>query len=334
VVRSELAWFQDHGWTVTLASAQVDDLEERVWVAVPTAASDIRGMLRAARRLADIHQEFRADLVHCHGLRSFGIALLAGLRPAATVHGVGPLQAHSVAHRFAKRLAFALGPHLALAAYIAAPRLLPPRWQFVPHAADRLRTLRQVPFVAGELPTFLWLGRLATPKRPDVFIEALALASRVKPVRGIVAGSGPFEDGLREVAHRRGLDVRFVGHVDDVSSLLRESSAVVVLSWSETIPHALQEAMWIGRAVISSPLPGPTWLVGDAGILVDNPGPVSEAMLRLADPASSAALGESAATRIRQLIEPDDPWPAIERRFVRILEEKSEVATSFGTRAG
>jgi glycosyltransferase involved in cell wall biosynthesis len=81
------------------------------------------------------------------------------------------------------------------------------------------------------------------------------------------------------------------------------------------VSFAVEEAMWAGRAVVSSPTPGITWLVGDAGVLVGNVTEAVAALHRLCRPGMAAAEGERAAARIRTLLRPDDPWPLIAKAY-------------------
>ena len=313
LAHSQAAWFASHDWEVALASGATDVSGSLLVypLSLPPTALDVAGMRQAARELRAAQRVFRPDVVHCHGLRSFGIALLAGGRPFVTLHGTGTVPGEPLVDRAARRIALAMAPRIAPGAFVVAPDLLP-RWRFLAHASSRLATFDLLPFPSEGTPTFLWLGRLALPKRPEMFIEALAIASRQIKMAGIVAGSGPLERRVRELACRLNVSVRFVGHASEIVPLLSESWAVVLLSWFEGLPLAIEEAMWAGRPVVSSRLPGPAWLLGECGTLANSVESVAEMLVRLADPDVARTLGEAAAERIRSVINVDDPWPALE----------------------
>lgn len=101
-------------------------------------------------------------------------------------------------------------------------------------------------------PYVLYAGRLSWEKRPDVVVDAVRLlAARGRPVRLLVAGSGPMQYRLeRESA---GLDVRFLGHVGDrqrLASLMSRASVVAAPSPFETFGLTVAEALSCGTPVV------------------------------------------------------------------------------------
>ena len=141
-------------------------------------------------------------------------------------------------------------------------------------------------FVAGpagaEGDYYLFAGRLAPEKGIATLIEAAALAG----IRLIVAGSGPEEAMLKQVAAERGAPVTFAGHVSGqaLRDLIGGARALVLPSeWYENAPVSILEAYGLGRPVIGTDIGGIPELiqVGETGLTA----PAGDA------PALAAALG-------------------------------------------
>jgi glycosyltransferase involved in cell wall biosynthesis len=239
-------------------------------------------------------------------------------RPYVTLHAIQPVRSDPLGYAHLRRAGLAVIPPFAARAFSAFPDPSP-GWVFVPHASERLGALDRLGPPAASAPTFLWIGRLDEPKRPDRFIDAIIEVARTCPeVRGLIAGDGPQSEELAARISRSGAPVELLGHIDDVRAYLEQAWAVVLLSESEGVPLSLEEAMWAGRAIVGSPLPGVRWLVGDAqqgGMLADDSKEIELALTRLCNPAVAGAVGAAAADRLRTLLEPDHPWPFIERAY-------------------
>ena len=275
---AQASWFAAAGWDVEVAD-----------VGVPGRFLDAVDLWRAGRRLRTTARA-RGGVLHCHGLRTAAAALGAGLRPFVTVHGAGALDADPAGNHVLRRIGLLAVPRLAAGAITAAPELR--GWRFLPHASPRLAGLGRLPFPDGDTPVFAWVGRLARPKRPERFVPAVRAAGG----RALVAADGEV-DGAENA-----------GWLDDPTPVLARAWAVVLYSDYEAVPFALQEAMWAGRPVVASPLPGIRWLAG--ADVPDDPG-------RYADRAAAVAAGEAAARRVRTLLRPDDPWPAVAEAYAR-----------------
>ncbi|MHB8330233.1 MAG: glycosyltransferase, partial [Acidimicrobiales bacterium] len=199
-------------------------------------------------------------------------------------------------------------------------------WEFLPHASGRLATLGRLPPPTASDPTFLWIGTLNERKRPDLFVATMAALGGLRPgVRGLMAGTGPLGPAITQQIDREGAPVELMGQVADISALLRQAWAVVLLSETEGVPFALQEAMWAGRSIVASSLPGNRWLVGaqgQGGSLVDTVDGALSALLPLCERHHASRAGELAAARIRLLLGPDDPWPAVERAYGHAAQQR------------
>jgi glycosyltransferase involved in cell wall biosynthesis len=329
IARNHAEWFLRRRWHVGLATSGNGSGDRgclRYRIEIPNSIRDARSMVRAARALRLAIHAFRPDIVHCHGLRSFALAALAGRRAAVTLHGSGSLLGEFAGFSALRSLGVRLVPLFALRAVTVAPhsdlagRGL--RWEFLPHASPRLQELDRLPFSDEQLPTFLWLGRLDAGKRPEIFIEALAEVSRTRAVRGLIVGAGSEEARLRRLAAQRRAPAEFFGLQHDVERFLSRAWAVVLFSRFEGLPLAIEEAMWAGRMVIASPLPAVEWLVGDTGRFASNLDEAVDALSAATDRAEADRLGEAAARRIRALLSPEMPWAQIERAYHTICGDR------------
>ncbi len=100
----------------------------------------------------------------------------------------------------------------------------------------------------------LFAGRLDRLKRVDLLIEALAFAS--KDVRLKIAGRGPLEAALRELAEARGVSSRvdFTGFVsdEDLLALLATARAAVYTPVNEDYGYVTLEAFLSGKTLITT----------------------------------------------------------------------------------
>lgn len=324
VVREQAVWFAARGWMVRVAapiSASASSLEgaRHHRVAIPESARDLRAMRRSIAHVRAILRSDQPDIVQCHGLRSFAVASLAGCRPYVTLHGSGQVSSDPLGYGLIRRIALRVAPWLAIEAFSAGPEQRH-GWSFVPHASPRLASLDRSPFpVPDSVPTFLWLGRLSEPKLPSLFIEAISAAARTTPVWGIIAGDGPLSEAAARHIAELGAPIDVIGHSDDVEGLLARSWALVLFSGFEALTFSAQESMWVGRPVISSPLPGIRWLLGDTGSVASDLAEATARVLELADHRVAMERGDRAATRIRELIVPGAPWPLLEARYLARL---------------
>jgi glycosyltransferase involved in cell wall biosynthesis len=150
--------------------------------------------------------------------------------------------------------------------------------------------------------TIVTVANLRREKAHEVLLRAAArLAPSHPELRFVVAGDGPRAAELRALASTLGVgrQVEFLGHVDDVASLLRGADAFVLPSRSEAFPNAAIEAMAAGLPVVASAVGGLLDLVDDGrtGVLVppDDPAALAGAIEALVlDPARASRLGAAA----------------------------------------
>ncbi len=114
---------------------------------------------------------------------------------------------------------------------------------------------------AGEYA--LYAGRLVPEKGADTAIAA----ARAAGVPLVIAGSGPDEQRLRELAE--GADVRFTGWIDaDELTRLRAGVAVAMLPsrWQEPLPFVALEAVAAGLPLLVSDIGGLPEVIAGSGL--------------------------------------------------------------------
>ncbi|MBN3136692.1 glycosyltransferase family 4 protein [Pectobacterium punjabense] len=108
---------------------------------------------------------------------------------------------------------------------------------------------------------FLMVSRLLIDKGVKEFIHAARIVKKRYPnIQFSIAGAcddNPGGISLVELTKLKSEGiVNFLGQVSDIPSSLRKSSVFVLPSYREGIPRSTQEAMSIGRAVITTDVPG------------------------------------------------------------------------------
>jgi glycosyltransferase involved in cell wall biosynthesis len=157
---------------------------------------------------------------------------------------------------------------------------------------DRVRASRsdvrarvRAEFAAGAAYLLLIAARLHPEKGYDFLFRALPQirAGVEKPVRLLVAGTGPFDaEYRRQVASLGCADmVRFLGFRRDVVDLMASADLVLLPSVAEAFGLAAAEALYLGVPVVATRVGGIPEIVSDGveGVLVP--------------PADSAALAEA-----------------------------------------
>jgi glycosyltransferase involved in cell wall biosynthesis len=323
IARQHVEWFADRGWSTALTGPPdgpaPDAASNARWHPIPTPGT-IRDPIasgRAARALSRVIKAERPQIVHIHGLRSTAIAAVAGVRrPFVTLHGVGPVPSDPALHHRLRRLGLSAVPRLAREASTVGVDFGPP-WRVICFASPRLTQFSTLPFPAeGGTPTFAWVGLLDERKQPEIFVRALAeLHANGRAVRGLMAGTGPRASEIADLVRSTGSPVELLGHVDPIP-VLAESWAATLFSRTEGIPLAVEEAMWAGRAVVASALPGIEYLMGATGRVIRDGAEAATALAELCDHATAREAGRRAGERIREVLLPDSPWSEFEAAYL------------------
>lgn len=148
-----------------------------------------------------------------------------------------------------------------------------------------------------DAPLLLAMGRLHGAKAHDVTLKALA---RIPEAILWIAGTGPLDGDLRELAHNLGITdrVRWLGWRNDAGALYRAADIVVFPSRFEPLGNVVIQAWAYGKPVIAAEAAGPKALIqsGEDGLLipVDDETALTLAIQRLID---DKALRERLAAR-------------------------------------
>ena len=277
--------------------------------------------LRAARAMRDLVDEFRPDIIHCHGGRAnlMGAIVRRSRRVpvVTTVHSDykldylgNPLKQHTfgtanaVALRFldfyqpvADRMARTLiergfDPERIVKIYNGM-EFKRPEGDF-----DRAAYLREnygVEIKEGDVLCGI-AARLTAVKDIATTVRGFAAAwKRAPQLRLFIAGEGEDEDMLRRLAAQLGVAdrVAFCGWVSPVEPFFRAMDINVLSSVSETFPYSILEGICAGCATICSDVGGMPELIdtGENGYIfpVGDDKKLGEYMARLANDAALRA---------------------------------------------
>jgi len=182
------------------------------------------------------------------------------------------------------------------------------RAHFIPNFAEpddhraQSRALLDTP---REAPLLLAMGRLHDAKAHDVTLNALA---RIPDAVLWIAGTGPLEGDLRQLAHDLGVAerVRWLGWRSDAGALYRAADLVVFPSRFEPLGNVVIQAWAYGKPVIAAEAAGPKALIrhGEDGLLVpiNDDVALAEAITRLLNhPAQGQALAENGLKRAQEV---------------------------------
>ncbi|MFG1912005.1 glycosyltransferase [Kribbella sp. NPDC048928] len=258
----------------------------------PLSPTDDR---RALRRLTELCQEGRYDVVHTHSAKAGALGRLAAHRAGVpqivhTYHGFPFHEFQNPVRRAAyvaieRRLAritdsvLAIGSGVATEALrrgLARPstlRTITPVVESVtvPRTEASRAAARAALGITTELPLIGTVGRIDYQKAPEHFIAAVAALRRTDAV-AVWIGSGPGDREAKELVRRTGLSDRFVfaGERSDVPQLLPAFDVFAMASRYEGLPCAVVEAMRCGIPVVATAVNSVPDLVvpGESGVLV------------------------------------------------------------------
>ncbi len=113
------------------------------------------------------------------------------------------------------------------------------------------------PWIGGDAPVVLGVGRLAWQKRFDVLIDALAIVRRTRAVRAIILGEGRLRGDLERQVAQLGLSeaVSLPGNVSDVGAWMARADLLISTSAFEGSPAVLIEALAAGLPVVATRCP-------------------------------------------------------------------------------
>lgn len=173
---------------------------------------------------------------------------------------------------------------------------------------------------------FLFIGRLVTAKGIFDFIDAAKIVKRRYPsavfrVIGEIDEGNPFSINKAMLAQcvSDGL-IEYKGYVTDISSEIQNSSVFVLPSYREGVPRSIQEAMAVGRPIITTDVPGcrETVIDGENGWLVEkwNVDALARAMIYFLDNPSEI---EKKGIKSRELAEGRFDVHMVNEKLIQLL---------------
>ncbi|MET9457227.1 glycosyltransferase [Streptomyces canus] len=271
-------------------------------------------LVREVRRLGQVLEDVRPDLVHAHSAKAGLVGRLAVRGRIPTVfqphawsfEAVGGMTA-ALALRWERWGARWASQVVCVSAAERATGVragIGGRWTVVPNGIRPERfhpapvdTVRSgvLPGVDPAAPLVVCVGRLCRQKGQDVLLDAWASVSRRVPdARLVLVGDGPDQERLRSRAPR---SVLFAGAVTDTAPWYQAADLVVLPSLWEGMALAPLEAMSCGRPVVLTDVDGareslPPALVPRCLVPPGDPTPLAEAVTTLLlDPLLREALG-------------------------------------------
>jgi glycosyltransferase involved in cell wall biosynthesis len=173
--------------------------------------------------------------------------------------------------------------------------------------------------------TFVMVARLLREKGVLEFVEAARIINgQLPPVKFVLLGNIDLNpSSLTQAEVQAWVDeglLEWPGHVD-VKPWLISSSVFVLPSYREGLPRSTQEAMAIGRAVITTDVPGcrDTVVEGLNGYLVDakNSSQLADAMMKfIENPSKIVEMGRES----RKMAESRFDEKTINKKFIEILQ--------------
>ena len=179
--------------------------------------------------------------------------------------------------------------------------------------------------------TVITVANLRPEKSHETLLAAASTLVREHPeLHFQIVGAGPRRQELEALAASRGVSahVSFLGHREDVASLLAGADVFVLPSLSEAFPNGAIEAMASGLPVVASAVGGLLDLIdtGHNGILVQpgDPEHLASAIRRLiGDRPLATRLGQAARAHVTQRYSFDRMVQAFEDLYIAGLPARS-----------
>lgn len=261
-------------------------------------------LLRTTRQM--LHR-IKPDIVHAQSAPIQGaICIGAGYPTVATVHSL-PNSENRFAPNWIDRIRLALHGKMTDKAFFDNARHIISISEYIRQGLDsRTRATfyhvdNPVSDAFFKLPSdqaargrVLFVGFLRQVKRPDIALEALALARQQVPELHLQFAGAAIEPELYakmcDFVAENHLDesVAFLGHLkeEQILKAYQEMSILLLTSELETSPMAVEQAMAAGKAVVATAVGGVPYLIEDGrtGILVEpnRPEQMAGALVRLA----------------------------------------------------
>jgi glycosyltransferase involved in cell wall biosynthesis len=271
-------------------------------------------VMRLKQQLAEIKRSFAPDLIHLNGAgRDHFFHLITANACSAptlvTLHGEWVVQADAIVASLLRSADWVAACSNAILE--KGRRLVPEitvRSSVIHNAVDDCYFSPEPPPAAPQ--RLLCLGRLSHEKGFDLALRAFALVlERFPGARLVIAGDGPQRAALERLAAVTGIfhALEFLGWVspEDVPTLIKHATAVIIPSRSESLPLVALEAALSARPVAGARVGGLPEVVRNrrTGLLVEseNVEELAAAIVFLLErPEQAGRLGRAARRWARQ----------------------------------
>ena len=157
--------------------------------------------------------------------------------------------------------------------------------------------------IADSARVIVVVSRLRHEKGIDVLIRSIDAVAG-DDVHLVIAGSGPEETALRDLAAAARVPVHFLGHRDDTALWLQAADVIAIPSRRESFGRVTLEAMAAAKPIVASRVGGLAEAIidGETGLLVarENERALATALRTILDDrALGARLGDAARERYR-----------------------------------
>lgn len=182
--------------------------------------------------------------------------------------------------------------------------------RFLNSGAEQVRSFRSRHGLAEDTFVVGIIGRLAPIKDHDLFLNAIAIATKKasRKIQAVIVGDGELRERLQSKADDLGLsNITWTSWITDVESAIPGMDVVVLTSINEGTPVSLIEAQACGVPVISTDVGGvrDILLNGKTGLMIGSRSPedIAEAILTL----------ETSDSKLRKMGEAGRKW--VEHRY-------------------
>ena len=205
--------------------------------------------------------------------------------------------------------------------------------QYLHSSSARPAGVRRQLGLAPQDYAVLSVGSIGRCKGQDVLLDALGQLNSSRRPRWIVVGDGPDREELEAVAARSRVEVSFLGHSDEVPSLLRACDLFVHPARWEGFGRVVVEAMAAGCPVVASGVDGIKEVIEHehSGLLVpaDDPKALAAAIGRMqADPSLARRLRATARLRAQTRFGAEKGHQIIRRVLAEVCSTTTRSAVS------
>ncbi len=342
-------WLRLRGHKVTLAGSPgpwVNEANEPDYLNLDILSVGHRGgalpwrllaVVRAALRLRRWLRANPVDVIHAHDSAPALVAALArlglGIPLVVTYHGSEPERIRGFG-RIARMCDLTITPShrsaddLSRIGRVPADRLkviglgVPP----APNIGQGEVAALRHQLLAGGDRLIVTIARLTPQKGIDILIDCAASLLKDHPGwRFVIAGDGPEEAHLKELAARRNLDpgLSFIGRTSAPHALLRAADLFLLTSRWEALPFTIVESFQAGTPTVATACSGVVELIDDQVGRVAPVGdlPAIRAAVEdaLADENRRLAMGTAALARAAEdRFDPDWVHPQFEALYLSL----------------